>query len=64
MVAAAAEHAGLDQASDDMTPSLRLVWPGYFADQANVLPFPPDLYERPGCVASALTRTRALAGLG
>jgi pimeloyl-ACP methyl ester carboxylesterase len=32
------------EASDgDMTESLRLLWPGYFADRANAMPFPPEM---------------------
>jgi pimeloyl-ACP methyl ester carboxylesterase len=33
---------GPEPTEDDMTESLRLLWPGYFADPAAILPFSPD----------------------
>jgi proline iminopeptidase len=46
----AAAHAVLGErlavpapAQEDMTASLRLLWPGYFADRDNIIPYPPDL---------------------
>jgi pimeloyl-ACP methyl ester carboxylesterase len=35
--------AGPDPAMEDMTASLRLLWPGYFADQSSIISYPPDL---------------------
>jgi proline iminopeptidase len=41
--AAVAERlGGPEPDDDDMTESLRLLWPGYFADPAVVMPFSPD----------------------
>jgi pimeloyl-ACP methyl ester carboxylesterase len=35
--------AGPDPAVEDMTASLRLLWPGYFGDPDDIIPYPPDL---------------------
>jgi len=35
--------AGPDATEEDMTASLRLLWPGYFGDPDDIIPYPPDL---------------------
>lgn len=39
----AARLAGPEPSDADMLESLRLIWPGYFADPASALALPPDL---------------------
>jgi pimeloyl-ACP methyl ester carboxylesterase len=63
---------GPDASGDDMIESLRLVWPGYFADQASVLPFSPQWQGSLACYAGTFGSvvehmaggfTEALAGI-
>jgi pimeloyl-ACP methyl ester carboxylesterase len=43
LVAVNERLGGPDPDDDDVTESLRLLWPGYFGDPAGIAPFPPDM---------------------
>jgi proline iminopeptidase len=49
--------SGPAPAEEDMTASLRLLWPGYFADRDDIIPYPTDLRLDPvsyvGTIGSA-----------